>query len=189
MARRRRFRNKTPDPAIVEATKRSRDMYPIFDTGDHTEMDVADGETRKRTLVETTGSDDDEPAEKYWRAEDFVAKASMDKLADSWLTDEDLRPRCRRGHLGRLPGAGGELDKQAEAGATEKALDILLAHGVVEDMKREDATKFTLLTTSWEKGWRLTDGSWKMKVRFVGREYKRAEHKGRLVFSWSDSFC
>ena len=95
VVRRRRFRNKTPDSTIVKATKRSRDMYPIFDTGDHTEMDVVDGETRKRTLVETTGSDDDEPAEKYWRAEDFVAKASMDELAGSWLNDEDLRPRRR----------------------------------------------------------------------------------------------
>ena len=30
-------------------------------------------------------------------------------------------------------GASGELDKQAAAEATEKALDSLLAHGVVED--------------------------------------------------------
>ena len=36
-------------------------------------------------------------------------------------------------------GAGGELDRQAADEATEKALDSLLAHGVVEDMKREDA--------------------------------------------------
>ena len=87
-----------------------------------------------------------------------------------------------------LPGAGGELDKQAQAGATEKALDSLLAHKIGKNTKREDATKFTLLTTSWAKGWRMKDGSWKMKVRFVGREYKRADHKGKLVLSWSDSF-
>ena len=31
--------------------------------------------------------------------------------------------------------------------ATEKALDSLSAHGVVEDMKGEDATKFKSLTT------------------------------------------
>ena len=83
--------------------------------------------------METTGDDDDEPAEKYWRAQDFVAKASM----AHW-------PDCL--------GAGGKLDKQAEAEATEKALDNLLAHGVVEDMKREDATKFISLRTRLEKG-------------------------------------
>ena len=49
-------------------------------------------------------------------------------------------------------GAGGELDKQAEAEATEKALDSLLAHGVVEDLKREDATKFKSLTDALGKG-------------------------------------
>ena len=32
-------------------------------------------------------------------------------------------------------------------------LTVQLAHGVVEDMKREDATKFKFLTTRWEKGW------------------------------------
>ena len=35
--------------------------------------------------------------------------------------------------------ASGELDGQAAAEATEKALDSLLAHRVVEDMNREDA--------------------------------------------------
>ena len=44
------------------------------------QLDPTDAETRKRTLVETTGSDDDERAETYWRAEDFVAKASMDAV-------------------------------------------------------------------------------------------------------------
>ena len=81
----------------------------------------------------------------------------MNKLTGNWLTDENriFDRRCGR-HLGRLPRAGGEVDKQAEAEATEKALDSLLAHGVVEDMKREDATQFKSLTTRWEKG--LEDG-------------------------------
>ena len=44
-------------------------------------------------------------------------------------------------------------------------------------MKREDATKFKSLTTRWEKGLKMKNGEWKMKVRFVGREYKWAEHR------------
>ena len=55
---------------------------------------------------------------------------------------------------------GGELDRQAADEATEKALDSLLAHGVVEDMKREDAKGFKTLTTRWDKQWRMKDGEW-----------------------------
>ena len=51
-------------------------------------MELADEETWKSALVEPT-EDDDEPAEKYWRAEDFVAKASMDELTGTWITDEN----------------------------------------------------------------------------------------------------
>ena len=177
----RSFRSQTPDPA-VEATKKLRSTVPTSDTCDSTKIDLTDAETRKRALVETTDADDDEPAEKYWRAEDFVAKASMDELTGRWLADEigifdrdaaeDTWADCQ--------GAGGALDKQAEAEASEKALDSLLAHGVVEDMKREDATKFKSLTTRWEKGWRMKDSEWKMMVRFVGREYKWAEHREGL---------
>ena len=68
------FQKQDPDPAVLEETKNLRS------TGDSTKMDLTDAETRKRTLVETRGDDEDEPAEKYWRAEDFVAKASMDEL-------------------------------------------------------------------------------------------------------------
>ena len=73
-----------------------------------------------------------------------LSKSSMDELTGNWLTDEngifdndaaeDTWPDCL--------GAGGELNRRAEDEVTEKALDSLLAHGVVEDMKREDATKF-----------------------------------------------
>ena len=56
----------------------------------------------------------------------------------------------------------------------------LLAHGVVEDMKREDAKGFKTLKTRWDKRWRMKDGEWKMKVRLVGREYKWAEHREDL---------
>ena len=78
-----------------------------------------DGSDRRRNtkVVDTTGSDDDEPAEKYWRAEDIVAKASMDELTGRWLTDEnrifdhdvaeDTWADCRE--------ASGDLDMQAEA--------------------------------------------------------------------------
>ena len=47
-------------------------------------------------------------------------------------------------------------------------------------MKCEDATKFKSMTTRWEKGWKEKNGVWKMKVRFVGREYKWAEHREDL---------
>ena len=160
------------------------------ETGEHgsdfghrsTKTDLTDAEIRKRTLVETTSTDDDEPAEKYWRDEDFAAKASMDELTGSWLADEhgifdhdvaeDTWAACQ--------GQYGEIDKQAEAEATEKAPDSLLAHGVVEDMKREDATTFKSLTTRWELGWRMRDGEWKTTVRFVGRDCAWAEHREDL---------
>ena len=77
-------------------------------------------------------------------------------------------------------GAGGELHRQAADEATEKALDSLGAHGVVEDMKREDAKGFKTLAARWDKHWRMKDGEWKMKVRFVGRKYKWAEHREDL---------
>ena len=61
--------------------------------------------------METAGDDDDEPAEKYWRAEDFVAKASMDELTGNWLTDEN--GTFDNDTWADFPGAGGELDRQA----------------------------------------------------------------------------
>ena len=65
---------------------------------------------------------DDEPGEKYWRAEDFVAKASMDELTGSWLRDESgiFDHDAAEDTWVNFLGAGGELDKQAEAEATEK---------------------------------------------------------------------
>ena len=115
-----------------------RSTNPTSDTGDSAKMDPTDAETRKRTLLETTGDDDDEPAEKYWRAEDFV-----DELTGNWLIDENeiFDNNAAEDTWADRLGASGELDRQAEDEATEKLLDSLLAHGVVEDMKREDATK------------------------------------------------
>ena len=103
------------------------------DIGESTKMDLTDAGTRKRTLVETT-ADDDEPAEKYWRAEDFEAKASMDELTGNILTDEDgiFDNDAAEDTWADCAGAGGDLDWQAEAEAIEKALVSLLAHGVVE---------------------------------------------------------
>ena len=46
-----------------------------------------DGSDGRRNTKED--ADDDEPADKYWRVEDFVAKASMDDLTGKWLTDEN----------------------------------------------------------------------------------------------------
>ena len=128
-------------------------MDPTLDPGANNKMNLTDAETRKRTLVETTGSDDDGPAGKYWSAEDVVAKASMDELTGSWLTDENgiFDHDAAEDTWADCLGAGGGLDKHAEAEATEKVLDSLLAHGVVEDMKREDATKFKFLTTRWQR--------------------------------------
>ena len=45
---RRRFRSKTPDPAVVEETKRLRSTAPTSDTGDSTKMELTDEEPRKR---------------------------------------------------------------------------------------------------------------------------------------------
>ena len=96
-------------------------------------------------------------------------------MTGTWITDER--------YLDRLRGASGELDRQAADEATEKALDNLLAYGVVEDMQREDAKGFKTLATRRDKRWRMKDGDWKMKVRFVGREYKWAEHREDLFSS------
>ena len=179
VTRRRRLRSKTPDPAVDEETKGLRSTAPTPDTGDSTKMELTDEETRKRAPVEKTEDDDGVPAEKYWGAEDFVAKASMDELTGTWITDENkiLDEDAAGGTWTDCLGAGGELDGQAADEATEKALDSWLAHGVVEEMKREDAKGFKTLTTRWDKRWRMKDGEWKMKVRFVGREYKWAEHR------------
>ena len=174
-------RSKTPDPTLVEETKRLRSTAPTRDTGDNTKMELADEETRKRALVEPTEDDDDEPAEKYWRAEDFVAKASMDELTGTWITDENgILDEDAAGDTWSDCLEAGELDRQAADEATENALDSLLAHGVVEDVTRGDAKGFKTLTTRWDKRWRMKDGEWKMKVRFVGREYKWAEHREDL---------
>ena len=43
----------------------------------------------RRTPVETTGADDDEPADRYSHAWDFMAKASIDELTGRKLTDEN----------------------------------------------------------------------------------------------------
>ena len=95
----------------------------------------------------------------------------MDELTGNWLTDENgILDEDAAGDTGTdCLGAGGELDVQAAAEATEKALDSLLVHGVVEDMKREDAKGFKTLTMRWDKRWRMKDGEWNMKVRFAGR--------------------
>ena len=130
-------------------SRRRRSTAPTTDTGDNTKMELTDEETRKRALMGTTGDDDDEPGETYWRAEDCLAKASMNELTGNWLTDENgiLDEDAAGDTWTDCLEAGGELDMQAAAEATEKALESLLAHGVVEDMKREDAKGFKTLTT------------------------------------------
>ena len=84
VTRRRRFRSKTPDPGVVEETKKMWNTAPTPDNDDGTKMELADEETRKRALVEPREDDDDEPAEKYWRAEDFVVKG-FDGRVDGYL--------------------------------------------------------------------------------------------------------
>ena len=73
-------------------------------------------------------------------------------------------------------GADGELEKAADIEATEKAWECLQTHGVVEDMSPDQAG-FKFMTTRWENGWRMNHGDWKIKVRFVAREYKWAERR------------
>ena len=157
---RRRFRAKTPDPEVVEGTKKLRGTSPFLDGITDVEMNSLEAPTRKRALVETPDSGDDAPAEKSWRADDFVEKASMDELTGNWLVDEngeiDKDAATDTWTIDCL-GGGGALDKQAVIDATEKALDSLLAHGVVADVKRGDAVNFKFLTTCWEKGWRMND--------------------------------
>ena len=58
---------------------------------------------------------------------------------------------------------------------TEKALNHLLEQGVVQDVPADSVAGVKDLTTRWEKCWRMRDGTWKYKVRFVGREFKWQE--------------
>ena len=60
---RRRFRAKTPDPEVVEATKKLRSPSSILDGITDVEMDSLEAATRKRALMETPDSGDDAPAE------------------------------------------------------------------------------------------------------------------------------
>ena len=166
---RRRFRAKSPDPEVAEGTKKLRGTSPILDGITDVEMNSLEAATRKRALVETTDSGDVAPAEKSWRADDFVEKASMDELTGNWLVDENGEiDKDAATDKWTTAWVGGALDKQAVIDATEKALDSLLAHGVVEDVKRDDAVNFKFLTTRWEKGWRMNDVEWKMKVNTLG---------------------
>ena len=188
VTRRRRLRSKTQDPAVVEETTRLRSTASTPDTGDSTKMELADEETRKRALVEPTEDDDDEPAENYWRAEDFVAKASMDELTGTWITDENgiLDEDAAGDTWTDCLGAGGELDRQAADEAIEKALDSLLAHGFVEDMRREDAKGFKTLTTRWDtledEGRRAeNEGEIRWARKQMGRTQRRLVFLGRRI--------
>ena len=71
---------------------------------------------------------------------------------------------------------------------TEKALDQLLAQGVVQDVPADSVEGVKHLTTRWEKCWRMREGKWKYKVRFVGREYKWQEFHEDL-FAPGASHC
>ena len=167
---RRRFRSKTPDPAVVEETKRFRSTTPTSDTGNSTKMELTVEETRKRALVETTGDDDEEPAEKYWRGEDFVAKASMDELTGNWLTGENgiLDEDAAGDTWTDCLEAGGELDIGHEARGREGVQDS------------DDAMGPTLE----DEGRRVEDEG---QIRWTRVQMGRAQR--RLVFSWSDTFC
>ena len=68
--------------------------------------------------METTDSSGDAPAEKYWRADDVVAKAFMDELTRSWHVDEngqiDECPTTDTWTVDRL-GGGDAMDRRARA--------------------------------------------------------------------------
>ena len=53
------------------------------------EMGSPEAATRMRPLMETLDCGDDALAEQYWRADDCVAKVSMDDLTGSSLVDEN----------------------------------------------------------------------------------------------------
>ena len=82
------------------------------------------------------------------------------------------------------------MDKQAELEATEKAVESLLVHGVVEDMKCE-AVNFKFLTALWEKEWRVKNGEWKNEGTICGsrEQVARAQRicvsPGCNTYSWT----
>ena len=113
----------------------------------------------------------------------------MDELTGTWVTDENgtLHEDAAGDTWTDCLGAGGELGRQAAEEATEKALDCLLAHTVVEDMKREDAKGFKTLTremrqTLKDEGWRVENEG---EIRWTRIQVARAQR--RPIFSWCES--
>ena len=74
----------------------------------------------------------------------------MDDLAGSWPGDErggDDKVTAADTRSVDFLGAGGALDAHAKTQASEKTLDSLPWHGVVEDTKRADVSNFKFLPT------------------------------------------
>ena len=126
-------------------------------TSDHdTDAPMTDDEARGR-LRERDDEQQDPPRRKRYKQ---VGKLTVDEDPADYLGD------------------AGELDwseerlLETDRVETEKALDQLLEQGVVQDVPADSVEGVKHLTTRWEKSWRMREGKWKYKVRFVGREYK-----------------
>ena len=90
-------------------------------------MDTPEAATRKRPLMETPDNGDDPPAEKYWRTDDFVAKARTDEPTGSWGG-----------------GAGGGVDENGkideDAATDTRTVDCLCGGGALDNEAAIDAS-------------------------------------------------
>ena len=141
-------------------------------SGHDADVPMTDDEVRGR-LRERDDEQQDPPRRKRYKE---VGKLTVDEDPEDYLGD------------------AGELDwseerlLETDRVETEKALDQLLEQGVVQDVPADSVAGVKHLTTRLEKCWRMREGKWQYKVRFVGREYKWQEFREDL-FAPGASHC
>ena len=141
-------------------------------SGHDADVPMTDDDTRGRSR-ERDDEQQDPPRRKRYKQ---VGKLTVDENPADYLGDE------------------GELDwseerlLETDRVETEKALDQLLEQSVVQDVPADSVDGVKHLTTRCEKGWRMREGKWQYKVRFVGREYKWQEFREDL-FAPGASHC
>ena len=141
-------------------------------SGHDADVPMTDDETRGR-LRERDDEQQDPPRRKRYKQ---VGKLTVDEDPADYLGDVDEFD-CSEERL-----------LETDRVETEKALDQLLEQGVVQDVPADSVAGVKHLTTRWEKCWRMREGKWQYKVRFVGREYKWQEFREDL-FAPGASHC
>ena len=69
-----------------------------------------------------------------------------------------------------------------EAAAGQEEINRLLDMGVLEEPSLEDLAEGSILTTRSVFDWRVRNGRWKRRRRFVAREFKGHDHTAAETF-------